>query len=56
MEIIYLSIASAKEVKDSLFLKQSECLHVYFFPLESNGDAVDTHCNSQFEQEFCFLK
>lgn len=55
-EIIYFSISLTKDFKNSLFLKEAEILHMYFFPLESNGDAVDVHCNSQFEQEFCFLK
>lgn len=55
-EIIYFSISLTKEFKDCLFLKQAEFLCMYFFPLESNGDAVDVRCNSQFEQEFCFLK
>lgn len=56
MKIIYFGIPFTKEFKDYLFLKQAEFLHMYFFPLESHGDDVDIHCNSRFEQEFCFLK
>lgn len=54
MEIIYFSISLSKEFKDSLELTEFLCM--YFFPLESNGNAVDKQCNSQFEQEFSFQK
>lgn len=56
MEIIYFSTSLSKELKGSLFLELTEFLCMYFFPLESNGNAADMQCSSQFEQEFSFQK